>query len=109
MGGDVELSFHTCGMKNPKGLPRVFFASHPDDRDVFLNMVWEIFDQYQDIALFYEEVPLSQAELLSRLTNMQLIVIPIIWGSVATVSTALPYEDEDDNSLELMEVSSFMK
>ena len=72
-------------------------------------MVWEIFDQYQDIALFYEEVPLSQAELLSRLTNMQLIVIPIIWGSVATVSTALPYEDEDDNSLELMEVSSFME
>ena len=51
----------------------------------------------------------SQAELLSRLTNMQLIVIPIIWGSVATVSTALPYEDEDDNSLELMEVSSFME
>ena len=84
-------------------------ASHPADRDVFLNMVWEIFDQYQDIALFYEEVPLSQAELLSRLTNMQLIVIPIIWGSVATVSTALPYEDEDDNSLELMEVSSFME
>ena len=98
MGGDVELSFRTRGMKNPKGLPRVFFASHPDDRDVFLNMVWEIFDQYQDIALFYEEDPLSQAELLSRLTNMQLIVIPItsrlLTAENPVVSDILPFAGE---------------
>ena len=85
-------------MKNPKGLPRVFFASHPDDRDVFLNMVWEIFDQYQDIALFYEEDPLSQAELLSRLTNMQLIVIPItsrlLTAENPVVSDILPFAGE---------------
>ena len=26
-----ELSFRTRGQRNPKGLPRVFFACHPED------------------------------------------------------------------------------
>lgn len=73
----VSLSFKTRGQKNPKGLPRVFFASHPDDRDRFLPGIWEMINKYQDIALFYEDEPLPWEELKSCLAEMQLIVMPV--------------------------------
>ena len=95
---EITLSFRTRGMKNPKGLPRVFFAAHPEERDTFLDKAWEMLDRYQDIVLFYEDAYLSWAELSGLLADMQLIVIPVttrlLTDENRTINEILPFIEE---------------
>ena len=47
------LAYRTRGKKNPKGLPRVFFASHPDDFEVYFQKTVDMVDAHQDVAFFF--------------------------------------------------------
>ena len=74
-----SLSYRTLGQDNPKGLPRIFFSSHPDDFEKYFEMIWKWINEFQKAALFYEspdkEMPPDQ--LYVDLETMQLIIVPI--------------------------------
>ena len=75
-GMDHALTCRTRGGKNPKGLPRVFYVAHPDD-EAYFERIWELLNAHQDIALFYNAVPLTFERFSEYLAENQLIVIPV--------------------------------
>ena len=96
-----SLSFKTLGQDNPKGLPRIFYSSHPDDFGKYFEMVWKWLSEFQKIALFYEpaddEMPVDQ--LYSDLQTMQLIVVPVttklLQDSCRITQIILPFANQE--------------
>lgn len=72
-----KLSFRTRGMKSPKGLRHVYLASLPEDTPALLDQVYQMLDKHMDIALFYENSPLTEEERKEALLQMQMIVLPV--------------------------------
>ena len=97
-----ELAFHTRGQKNPKGLPRVFFACHPEDFELYFRRIAGMVDAFQDVAFFFErdpeKNPMLWAELSGRLSDMQLIIMPVSTRLLFTENRAvreiLPFANE---------------
>ena len=97
-----ELAFHTRGQKNPKGLPRVFFACHPDDFELYFQKTVDMVDAFQDVAFFYEQNQKNNSmpwmDLSGRLSDMQLIIMPvssrILFTENRAVREILPFATE---------------
>ena len=96
-----SLSYRTLGQDNPKGLPRIFFSSHPDDFEKYFEMVWKWINEFQKAALFYEspdkEMPPDQ--LYADLETMQLIIVPIttklLQDPNRTMEIILPFANQE--------------
>ena len=96
-----ELAFYTRGQKNPKGLPRVFFACHPEDFERYFRKIVDMVDALRDVAFFYEDPEkdlIPWEDLASRLSDMQLIIMPVsarlLFKENRAVREILPFANE---------------
>ena len=96
-----ELAFHTRGQKNPKGLPRIFFACHPEDFERYFRKIVDMVDAFRDVAFFYEDPEkdlIPWEDLAGRLSDMQLIIMPVsarlLFKENRAVREILPFANE---------------
>ena len=95
-----HLHYRTPGNSDPHGKARVFFAAHPDDFETFFEPIVEMIWEYQrNTAFWYEEKPfLPTEELLPRLSEMNLIVMPVttrlLTGKSRAIEIILPFAEE---------------
>ena len=77
----MQLNFRTRGKDiSPQGKPRVYFCCHPDDFAIHFESVSQEILNLENCAIFYDEQPTGigdMAEWQSRLSDMQLFVMPV--------------------------------
>ncbi|EOS25915.1 hypothetical protein C806_01454 [Lachnospiraceae bacterium 3-1] len=75
------LSFKTKGNINPMGMPYIYYASHPQDFNIFFDtIVDDIFKIQSHVVIWYLTEPFEEIDqkiLLEDLKQMQLLVIPV--------------------------------
>ena len=49
----MELKFKTRGESSPQGKPRVFFACHPEDHNLYFEDLSEWILSHQNCAIWY--------------------------------------------------------
>ena len=97
-----SLLYKTLGQDDPKGLPRIFFSSHPEDFEKYFEMVWKWLSEFRKIALFYEHADgkMPAEDLYSDLQTMQLIIIPVttklLRDRCRTTQIVLPFANEEN-------------
>ena len=76
-----QLQYRMVSGSNPKGRQKVWFCCHPEDFSLYFDLICDdIFSTDENCAVFYESDPLGdydRDDLLLRLEEMQLIVIPV--------------------------------
>ncbi len=79
--------------ESPQGKPRVYFCSHPDDLERYLQPISDDILLYQNCAIWYTEDPRDKtADFLEDLKLMQLFVMPITSNLLRTENEALAVE-----------------
>lgn len=77
----MQLNFRTRGKDiSPQGKPRVYFCCHPEDLAIYFDSVSQEILNFENCAIFYDEQPNGMgdmAEWESRLSDMQLFVMPV--------------------------------
>ncbi len=98
----IEMKYRTRGNSDPHGKSRVFFTCHPDDHDKYFEWTTDLLYKYQNCTVFYLEPvkaselyhaldkdadeservrPSEESDLMndleSRVSEMQLIVVPV--------------------------------
>ncbi len=84
----TEMKYRTRGNSDPHGKPRVFFACHPDEFELYFDEVSELLLNYQNCAVWYFKPEDAEAlmpaensgelaDIESRLSEMQLVVMPV--------------------------------
>ena len=75
----LELKFKTRANSEPQGKPRVFFACHPSDFDLYFNKISDDILHLHNCSIYYcESCQETDTEQLEQyLSMMQLVVIPI--------------------------------
>ena len=87
-----ELKCRTRNNSNPKGKPRVYFCSHPDDFSYFEKISTAILKKY-DVAIYHNTYASSDIDdLLLQLEQMQLIIIPVTKKFLSESNIALDIE-----------------
>ena len=51
----MKLQYKTRGMSDPKGKPKVYFSSHPEDFNEALPLITEDLLKHANCAVFYDE------------------------------------------------------
>ena len=51
----MKLKYKTRGMSDPKGKPKVYFSSHPEDFEDALPLITEDLLSHANCAVFYHE------------------------------------------------------
>ena len=88
----AAFSYKTRGNSSPQGKAKVYFACHPDDFSLFDAISNEILAEV-NCAVFYKTDPIeNEAEHLSLLAEMNLIVIPITTKFLTVSSPARDIE-----------------
>lgn len=91
-----QLSCRTRGGSSPKGKPKVYFCSHPKDREVYLNGIIEDILCIHNCAVYYPSsdyiVSNDEKNCISNLEHMQLLVVPITETLLTTYSYAMDKE-----------------
>ena len=78
----ANIVFKTRGNSNPQGKSRVYFCAHPKDYGVFFEEISEDILKYQNCAIWYDSEPTAdydKEDLLSRIGDMNLFVIPVTY------------------------------
>ena len=90
-----NLAVETRGDSSPQGKSRVYFSCHPDDFEKYFDLLsGEIFET-QNCAIYYESDRSEDADLedvRSRLSDMQLFVVPITTNFLTKPSKARDFE-----------------
>ena len=75
----MELLYKTRGNSSPTGKPRVYFFSHPQDFDRYLDSICKDILEISNCAIWYKSDPDSFICTDTELTlgQMQLVVIPV--------------------------------
>lgn len=77
----MKLQYKTRGMSDPKGKPKVYFSSHPEDFDEALPLITEDLLNHANCAVFYDEEIRSAGpadeEVEDILKEMQLAVFAV--------------------------------
>lgn len=77
----MKLKYKTRGMSDPKGKPKVYFSSHPEDFDEALPLITEDLLSHANCAVFYDEengsADFAETELEDVLKEMQLVVFAV--------------------------------
>ena len=77
----MKLKYKTRGMSDPKGKPKVYFSSHPEDFDEALPLITEDLLSHANCAVFYDEengsADSAKTELEDVLKEMQLVVFAV--------------------------------
>lgn len=77
----MKLQYKTRGMSDPKGKPKVYFSSHPEDFDEALPLITEDLLNHANCAVFYDEETGSAGpadeEVEDILKEMQLVVFAV--------------------------------
>ena len=77
----MKLQYKTRGMSDPKGKPKVYFSSHPEDFDEALPLIAEDLLSHANCAIFYDEengsADFVETELEDVLKEMQLVVFAV--------------------------------
>ena len=76
----AKFAYKTRGQSNPQGKQRVYFTAHPADYEPFFEKIVHDILKKQDCVVYYDEEPQAtyeEEELLTALSQMQLVVIPI--------------------------------
>lgn len=93
----AELKYKTRGNSEPDDKPRVYFTCHPSDFDSCFPIAAQDILKRQNCAIFYRnpQADYDKEDLLSRLTSMQLFVIPVteqlLNGSCLTLDLEFPF------------------
>ncbi len=77
----MKLQYKTRGMSDPKGKPKVYFSSHPEDFDEALPLITEDLLNHANCAVFYDEeigsAGPADEEVEDILKEMQLVVFAV--------------------------------
>ena len=77
----MKLQYKTRGMSDPKGKPKVYFSSHPEDFDEALPLITEDLLNHANCAVFYDEeigsAGPADEEVENILKEMQLVVFAV--------------------------------
>ena len=77
----MKLQYKTRGMSDPKGKPKVYFSSHPEDFDEALPLITEDLLNHANCAVFYDEeigsAGFADEEVDDILKEMQLVVFAV--------------------------------
>ena len=77
----MKLKYKTRGMSDPKGKPKVYFSSHPEDFDEALPLITEDLLNHANCAVFYDEeigsAGPADEEVEDILKEMQLVVFAV--------------------------------
>ena len=77
----MKLKYRTRGMSDPKGKPKVYFSSHPEDFDEALPLIAEDLLNHANCAVFYDEeigsAGPADEEVENILKEMQLVVFAV--------------------------------
>ena len=77
----MKLQYKTRGMSDPKGKPKVYFSSHPEDFDEALPLIAEDLLNHANCAVFYDEeigsAGPADEEVEDILKEMQLVVFAV--------------------------------
>lgn len=77
----MKLQYKTRGMSVPKGKPKVYFSSHPEDFDEALPLITEDLLNHANCAVFYDEeigsAGPADEEVEDILKEMQLVVFAV--------------------------------
>ncbi len=88
-----NLKYKTKANTNPKGKPRVYFSSHPDDFDKYFEQLSNEILELQNCAVWYKESAVkTDEEMLSYLKEMQLFVMPITTKLLCSENDAIDKE-----------------
>lgn len=90
-----NLLYRTIAGEHPQGKPNVYFACHPADLGKYFEEYAGIILKIQDCAIWYESEPgadCDQEDLKLRLSQMQLIVIPVTTRLLTTKNRAMDTE-----------------
>ena len=88
----AEFCYRTKGNASPKGKPRVYFTSHPEDFSRYFETVCEDIFKTQDCAIFYTEDMTEEIEdkyKESDLGQMNLFVIPVTFKLLSGENRAM--------------------
>ena len=70
------MNYITRGKSSPQGKPRVYFAAHPEDFEIYFNEITSQILKYQNCAIFYDSEDAEPPDDYA-LNFMQLVVIPV--------------------------------
>lgn len=77
----MKLQYKTRGMSDPKGKPKVYFSSHPEDFDEALPLIAEDLLNHANCAVYYDEeigsAESADEEVEDILKEMQLVVFAV--------------------------------
>ena len=77
----MKLQYKTRGMSDPKGKPKVYFSSHPEDFNEALPLITEDLLNHANCAVFYDEeigsAGPADEEVEDILKEMQLVVFAV--------------------------------
>ena len=91
----ATLSYQTRGNSSPQGKPRVYFSSHPDDRQQYFDSISQEILELQNCAIWYDsdpEAPCNWEERSTDLSQMQLFVMPVTTNLLTKPSLAMDQE-----------------
>lgn len=89
----AQLHYKTRGMSTTQGKPRVYFASHPDDRGRFFEEISDSILSCVNCAVWYAPGAVTDREAhLEDLAQMQLIVVPVSGGLLTQPNFAMDTE-----------------
>lgn len=89
-----KLSYITRGNSSPDRKNKVYFAAHPEDFELFFDVITEDILSIDNCAIWYlpKGTDISQDELEELLGQMNLFVIPVSRKLFSTSSSALDVE-----------------
>lgn len=90
----TEIKYKSREATNPKGKARVYFTCHKDDFALFFDEISDEILKKQNCVIYYydPEDEVKQDDLLTNLSQMQLIVIPITTKFLCSKNRALDVE-----------------
>ena len=84
--------YKTKGNANPKGKPRVYFTSHPEDFDRYLDKLCEDVFKTHDCAIYYTESmteAIDEHDMDADLGQMNLFVVPVTFRLLSQPNRAM--------------------
>ena len=90
-----DLQVKTRDGSEPQGKPRAYFACHPDDFDLYFDVLSKEIFESQDCAIYYraeqEEIP-DKVAAAQQLDQMQLVIVPVTTNFLSRENAARDFE-----------------
>ncbi|MBO5357276.1 MAG: tetratricopeptide repeat protein [Clostridia bacterium] len=85
------MKYITRGNSNPKGKPKIYFCSHPEDFNIYFDNISKEILSYQSCSIWYSDNDIDE-HFWDNLRQMQLFVIPVTKKLLTTKNAALDME-----------------